>query len=151
MIYPDGRTDMTFLLCFHFIRVPQKSYTSIPMKNAVFWDVAPCRSSVNRRFGGTYHLHLHGRKSASEDLASRWLQLPEMYHSAESSFAGTRPQVEQPRNHGSISGRDETLYLSQRRARLWCPPSPIQWVRWAVHTGIKRPGHKTDHSPTSRC
>jgi hypothetical protein len=23
------------------------------MKNAVFWDVAPCRSCVNRRFGGT--------------------------------------------------------------------------------------------------
>jgi hypothetical protein len=23
------------------------------MKNAVFWDVAPCRFCVNRRFGGT--------------------------------------------------------------------------------------------------
>jgi hypothetical protein len=23
------------------------------MKNAVFWDVAPCRYFVNRRFGGT--------------------------------------------------------------------------------------------------
>jgi hypothetical protein len=23
------------------------------MKNAVFWDVGPCRSCVNRRFGGT--------------------------------------------------------------------------------------------------
>jgi hypothetical protein len=32
------------------------------MKNAVFWDVAPCRSCVNRRFGGTYRLRLHGRK-----------------------------------------------------------------------------------------
>jgi hypothetical protein len=32
------------------------------MKNAVFWDVAPCRSCVNRRFGGTYRLHLQGRK-----------------------------------------------------------------------------------------
>jgi hypothetical protein len=27
-------------------------------KNADFWDVAPCRSCVNRRFGGTYRLHL---------------------------------------------------------------------------------------------
>jgi hypothetical protein len=25
------------------------------MKNAVFWDVALCRSCVNRRFRGTYH------------------------------------------------------------------------------------------------
>jgi hypothetical protein len=32
------------------------------MKNAVFWDVAPCRSCVHRRFGGTYRLHLQGRK-----------------------------------------------------------------------------------------
>jgi hypothetical protein len=32
------------------------------MKNAVFWDVAPCRSCVNRRFGGTYLLRLQDRK-----------------------------------------------------------------------------------------
>jgi hypothetical protein len=32
------------------------------MKNVVFWDVAPCRFYVNRRFGGTYRLHLQGRK-----------------------------------------------------------------------------------------
>jgi hypothetical protein len=51
---------------------PQKLYgvapnylnvgTTLPLKNAVFWDVAQCRSCVNRRFGGTYCLHLHGRK-----------------------------------------------------------------------------------------
>jgi hypothetical protein len=32
------------------------------MKNAVFWDMAPRRSCVNRCFGGTYCLHLQGRK-----------------------------------------------------------------------------------------
>jgi hypothetical protein len=32
------------------------------MKNDVFWDVAPCMPCVNRRFGGTYRLHLHSRK-----------------------------------------------------------------------------------------
>jgi hypothetical protein len=32
------------------------------MKNVIFWDVAPCRSCVTRRFGGTYRLHLQGRK-----------------------------------------------------------------------------------------
>jgi hypothetical protein len=45
------------------------------MKKAVFWDVAPCRSGVNRRFGGTYRLHLQGRrenirKSARETFVS---------------------------------------------------------------------------------
>jgi hypothetical protein len=31
------------------------------MKNAVFWNVAPCTSHVNRRFGGTYCFHLEDR------------------------------------------------------------------------------------------
>jgi hypothetical protein len=33
------------------------------MKNVVFWDVALCRSCVNRRFGETYRLHLQGRRN----------------------------------------------------------------------------------------
>jgi hypothetical protein len=33
---------------------------AVTMKTAVFWDVVPCRSCVNRRFGGTY---LHGATS----------------------------------------------------------------------------------------
>jgi hypothetical protein len=36
--------------------------TLFNLKNAVFWDVTPYRSCVNRRFGGTYRLHLQGRK-----------------------------------------------------------------------------------------
>jgi hypothetical protein len=32
------------------------------MKNAVLWDVAPCRPCVNLRFGGTYRLHLQCRR-----------------------------------------------------------------------------------------
>jgi hypothetical protein len=27
------------------------------MKNSILWDVAPCRSCVNRYFGGMYRLH----------------------------------------------------------------------------------------------
>jgi hypothetical protein len=40
----------------HYVRF--EVFTAVSMKNAVFWDVAPCRSCVNRRFGGTYRLHL---------------------------------------------------------------------------------------------
>jgi hypothetical protein len=29
-------------------------FTAVTMKNVVFWDVALCRSWVNRRFEGTY-------------------------------------------------------------------------------------------------
>jgi hypothetical protein len=44
-------------------------------KDAVFWDVAPFRSCVNRRFGGTYRFHLQGRKIRERGTSvSRWLQ-----------------------------------------------------------------------------
>jgi hypothetical protein len=36
---------------------------AVTMKNAVFWDVAPYGSYKNRRFGGTYRLHLKGEKN----------------------------------------------------------------------------------------
>jgi hypothetical protein len=45
------------------------------MRNAVFWDVAPRGSCVNRRFLGTYHLHLQGTKIRERaTILSRWLQ-----------------------------------------------------------------------------
>jgi hypothetical protein len=44
------------------------------MKNAVLWDVAPCSSCMHRRFGGTYRLHLQGRKIRERGTSmSRWL------------------------------------------------------------------------------
>jgi hypothetical protein len=39
------------------------------MKNATFWDVAPCGSSNNRRFGGTCRLFLQNRKNTRERKA----------------------------------------------------------------------------------
>jgi hypothetical protein len=33
------------------------------MKNAVFWNVTPCGSCKNRRFGGMYRLHHQGDKN----------------------------------------------------------------------------------------
>jgi hypothetical protein len=38
-------------------------FTAVTMKNAIFWGVAPCRCGrLNRLFGGSYCLHLQGRK-----------------------------------------------------------------------------------------
>jgi hypothetical protein len=36
---------------------------AMTMKNAVFWDVAPCDSCKNRVFGGTYRLHHQGERN----------------------------------------------------------------------------------------
>jgi hypothetical protein len=33
------------------------------MENAVFWDIMPCGSCKNRRFGVSYHLHHQGDKN----------------------------------------------------------------------------------------
>jgi hypothetical protein len=64
---------------FHY--KTQEVSTLLYMKNAVFWDVAPCRSCVNRRFWETYRLHLQGKKNTqarnqreqvAADTCSRW-------------------------------------------------------------------------------
>jgi hypothetical protein len=45
------------------------------MKNAIFWDVAPCISCVNRRFGGRYRLRVQARKIRDPGTSvSKWLQ-----------------------------------------------------------------------------
>jgi hypothetical protein len=48
------------LTTLYFVRY--EVFTAVTMKNAAFWDVVLCRSYVNRRFGGTYHLYFQGRK-----------------------------------------------------------------------------------------
>jgi hypothetical protein len=40
----------------YILNVRFEVVTAVTMKNAVFWDVAPCSSCVNRRFGGTYRI-----------------------------------------------------------------------------------------------
>jgi hypothetical protein len=37
--------------------------TAVTMKNGVFWDVTPCCSCKNRRFGGTQRLLRQGDKN----------------------------------------------------------------------------------------
>jgi hypothetical protein len=44
------------------------------LKNAVFWDVAPCRSCVPRRFGGTYRLRRSSETSVHTRCTRRHIQ-----------------------------------------------------------------------------
>jgi hypothetical protein len=37
-------------------------FTAMTVKNAVFWDVTPCGSCKNERFGGNYHFYHQGKK-----------------------------------------------------------------------------------------
>jgi hypothetical protein len=46
----------------HFVL--DKIVTAVVMKSSIFWDITSCSPvKVNRRFGGTYRLHLQGRIS----------------------------------------------------------------------------------------
>jgi hypothetical protein len=33
----------------------------------IFWDIVPCSTYIGRRFGGTCHLQLHGKKSDEQE------------------------------------------------------------------------------------
>jgi hypothetical protein len=55
------------------------------MKNAIFWDVALCRSCVNRHFRRTYRLHLQGRKICEQGNSS--LQPPAHAGSLHADFS----------------------------------------------------------------
>jgi hypothetical protein len=49
--------------------VQYKILTVVVTNGALFWDLAPWSPGVNQRFGGTYHLHLQGRKSAEYETS----------------------------------------------------------------------------------
>jgi hypothetical protein len=53
------QTNQTSKYCVGF-----EVLTAVAMQSTIYWDITPCSPlSVNRRFGGTYCLHLHGRKN----------------------------------------------------------------------------------------
>jgi hypothetical protein len=67
-----------YLLSWAYNQVRQvglEVLTAVVMKSTIFWDITP-RSllKVNRRFGGTYRLHLHGWRisRARNQRKSRW-------------------------------------------------------------------------------
>jgi hypothetical protein len=46
---------------YHYVRF--EVFTAVTMKNGVFWDVTPCGSCKNRRFGGRSRLLHQGDKN----------------------------------------------------------------------------------------
>jgi hypothetical protein len=47
-------------------------FTAVVLKSNIFWDMTQCSpSSFNRRFGGTFRLHLQGRRNRFSKPASK--------------------------------------------------------------------------------
>jgi hypothetical protein len=75
-----------FLLEVPIFYVKFKGFKAVTMKNAVFWDVAPCGSCVNRRFGGMYRrLNLQPPAHAGSSLADFSTLKMEAIRSSETS------------------------------------------------------------------
>jgi hypothetical protein len=59
--------------------------TAVVMKSTIFWDIPPSSLlKVNRRFGGTYRLHLQGQRTslARNQRESRWEAEPSRWYSS---------------------------------------------------------------------
>jgi hypothetical protein len=56
--FTDRSYTSTILSSLQFVGI--EVLTAVVIKFAIFWDIAPCSPYMNRRFGGTYHLHLQG-------------------------------------------------------------------------------------------
>jgi hypothetical protein len=101
MIHSPSVKRETVVSCETLVLVKSEVFTAVTMKNAVFWDVTLCSSCVNRRFGGTYCLHLQGRKISEQGTSvSKWLQ--------------TEPPVENTQLYRKREGRrvgpDHTIF-----------------------------------------
>jgi hypothetical protein len=82
--------------------------------NAVFWDVAPCRSCVNRRFGGTYRLNLQGRKIRERGTSvSMWLQVADFSTLKMEEIRSSETSVHTRSTWGHIP-EDSILYYHRR-------------------------------------
>jgi hypothetical protein len=47
-----------------------------------------------------------------------------------------------------VQGRSKICFLSMSSRPILGPTQPpIQWVSGALSSGVKRPGHESDHSP----
>jgi hypothetical protein len=64
-------------------------FTAVVMKSIIFWDMTPCSLSFNRRFGGTYRLHLQGQRYRFSKPASMQVKM-EATCSSETSVESQR-------------------------------------------------------------
>jgi hypothetical protein len=86
------------------------------MKNAIFfWDVAPCRSCVNRRFGGSYRLHPPARAGSSlADFSI--LSLQPLAHAGSSLVDFSTLNLQPPAHAGSSLVDFSTLKMEAIRS-----------------------------------
>jgi hypothetical protein len=82
--------------------------------NAVFWNVTPCGSCKNRRFGGTWRLHHQGDKN-------RCIVLTEQSRMSACSLLGPREATDTDRHVSVTTWGSMTASSASEFALLMCP------------------------------
>jgi hypothetical protein len=84
----------------------------VVMKSIIFWDMTPCSPlSFNRRFGGTYCLHLQGRRWHSAcQLLARWFAEPISSTLKKEAICSSETSVETQRTTRRHISEGDTLH-----------------------------------------
>jgi hypothetical protein len=94
---------------------------AVVMTLAIFWDTAPCSPNVNQCFGGMYHAHLQGRKSAEPDVSV----MMGVIHSSETSVHIWTTECGNI-NWSCYFGKKNVTFLTFTRSFTWKNP----FLRW---------------------
>jgi hypothetical protein len=127
-----GQAILIFFFChlFHlsacheiyerFLLVPWQ--TNLFLKSAIFWDIPPCSPLiVNRGFGGTYRLHLQGRKNKFSKKPAQLNGLHGVISQKMVLFIITAVKISNPTTYSSCS---EDMNLLNDSFRRWKPHVP---------------------------
>jgi hypothetical protein len=110
----------------------------------IFWEMTPCGSYKNRRFGGSStSLCLYKSFQLRSVTCSHSCTLKmEAIRSSQKMIIIIVTAVE--------TSDLRFVYSSQRPDRLWGLPSLLfQWLPGALSVRVERPGRETGHSPPS--
>jgi hypothetical protein len=83
----------------------------IKLKSTIFWYITPCSPfRVNRRFVGTYHLHLHGRKINKQQTSVKAGSKQSPGYLKMEAICSTETSVDIQRTTRRYIPEDSTLY-----------------------------------------
>jgi hypothetical protein len=137
-------------------------------KNALFWDVAPCKSCVNWRFGGTYRLHFRVEKPRgriqSEQVAKCRRFLPPKCRFTQDLHGATSQKmafilvnaVKTPiplsgtsKGGSKVSDSHDSTKVVRLKILSWVPRGPESRMTVLANTSSHLPETKTEEGSAS--
>jgi hypothetical protein len=110
------------------------------MKSIIFWDGTPCiLLSCNRRFGGTYSLHLRGRSNnfSKNQQVSRWQAQLFLWPWRWRRYVPPKRRVQLNRLHGVTSQKMITTLHNHCRENLKSYIMNVYFKKWRRHPFVQ--------------